>query len=125
MRSSPIPRPMTPDELTAIEILRGVEFPHGALYDRKLASHLFNAVLVARVANEEPSITQKTACKLWRLIARYRRHVKIPQRAKFIRMAEKLMVPGYRAYEYRKAQEARYKIEAMKREAAQQPNEMV
>ena len=150
-------RPMTPDELVAISMLKGVSFGSGAMYDRRMTSHLFAAITPPQPAEcncglsvkshegefpeiertvpqrtehladcavydhvkWKPMITERMAPQLWRILRRYRRQLKHPERVKYIRMAEKLMVPDYRTYEYRKAQEARYKIEAMKREAAQ------
>lgn len=140
-------RPMTPDELTAIGMLKGVTFAV-ASWDKRASAHLFsaatppapakchcnltpdNTLFAVNVPQHDkdcptlappwqPMISEKMAPQLWRILFRYRRQIRHPERVKFLRMAEKLMVPDYRTPTYRKAQEAKYKIEAMKREAAQ------
>ncbi len=143
---------MTPEELTAIGMLKGVTFAV-ASWDKRAAANLFAAVERPKsaecncspayvthqlhgldidqpkpvhnstcplvVTDWQPMISEKMAPQLWRILFRYRRQIKHPERVKYLRMAEKLMVPEYRTAAYRKEQEDRYKLEKLKREAAQ------
>jgi hypothetical protein len=92
-----------------------LEFPSIA---EQRTAHLESCPVVI-ASKWQPMITEKMAPQLWRILFRYRRQIKHPERVKYLLMAEKLMVPEYRSYEYRKAQEASYKIAKMKREAAE------
>lgn len=112
MSTSP-KRPMSPDEIEAVKMLRGVSYPI-ATFDKKLGATVQLLIsypppvcdcgVEARLSTmpHEPScpvskaeafvpmIPEKMVPQLWRLVCRYRRQIRHPERVKYIRMAEVL-----------------------------------
>lgn len=105
---------MTPEEITAATMLRGVTYPT-ACWDKKFA-----ATVQRHLELTPPMIGEKMVPQLWRLLYRYRRQIKHPERQRYLKLAAERMAPDFRKLQAE--QKERNRFYKMKREAAaQQP----
>jgi len=85
-------RPLTQDELTAIDCLSGVRFLPASFEKR------FNRD-VLQPAAETKMLSEKAIAQLWRLFIRYRRQWRHPEpgeRSRLLRYAEEHAAPDFR-----------------------------
>lgn len=113
-------RPMTPEEIEAIDFLKGVRFPV-ASFDKRFASTLYRYA-----AMTPPIIGEKMAPQLWRLFIRYRRQYRAKdpkgtRRIPLFRIAEQLTAPEFRSVKYRVAVEYEARLKKLKEDAAKNP----
>lgn len=111
MKPSP-KRPLTLDELSAIEALGSVRFPV-ASWDKRFYR---DALCHAQHTGE---IGEKSAPQLWRIFIRYRRQLALSptDRHRLLKVAEALSAPDFRKVNAAASEQAR--IDEMKRQAAQ------
>lgn len=103
---------MTEEEITAATMLRGVTYPT-ASWDKRFA-----ATIQIHLAMTPPMIGEKMVPQLWRLLLRYRRQIRHPEREKYIKLARERSAPDFRNPGYREANRKRMEIYRLKRAAA-------
>lgn len=107
---APVPhRPTTPDEAIAIKLLGGVRFPT-ACWDKYFTRNMSSA----------DQITEGQVPQLWRLLRRYRRQWRHPERERLLQLADQLAAPDLRKLAQRRMEQSR--IESMRSTAPEQAN---
>lgn len=109
MSASP-KRPMTEEEVVAATMLQHVNAPPASWDKRAIATIRFSLTLTP------PLIGEKMVPQLWRLLYRYRRQLKHPKRAFFLKMAEQRMAPDLRKQQAALNEQSR--IDALKKESS-------
>jgi uncharacterized protein YyaL (SSP411 family) len=80
-------RPMTEEEITVARLLENVKYPRFTS-DMRLASSVKKCL-----KSNPPMVNKITAAALWRLLHRYQRQIRHPNRLHLVRKAQRMIIP--------------------------------